>query len=160
MVPLHFTAGVREVIPGILIPLSAKSVLLSRKKNIYQPLFSFVCSGSYTPVPVPVPCQTSAPPCPAMLFVATLSLAAGDTNVTTGQTERGQHSDTPAWSRIPPETPSWEHAECRSTVLGQGSTLGVDGAQGRGSAAYTRARAGEPQSNPQNYLPQPSSGYF
>lgn len=107
--PLPYTAGFREVIPGVLIPLSVKSVLLSRKKNIYRPLFSFVCSGSCTSMPVPVPCQTSAPPCPAMLFVATLSPAAGPradgTGVTPRQAQPGQHSDTPACLLISPAPP-------------------------------------------------------
>lgn len=123
--PLRYTAGFREAIPGVLIPLSVKSVLLSRKKNIYRPLFSFVYSGSCTSMPVPVPCQTSAPPCPAMLFVATLSPAAGPradgTGVTPRQAQPGQHSDTPACLLTTPAPPGLEPA-CGH---GGGSTLGV-----------------------------------
>lgn len=123
--PLPYTAGFREVISGVLIPLSVKSVLLSRKKNIYRPLFSFVCSGSCTSMPVPVPCQTSAPPCPAMLFVATLSPAAGPraggTDVTPRQAQAGQRSDTPACLLITPAPQAWN----LHVATEEGSTLGV-----------------------------------
>lgn len=112
--PLPYTVAFREVIPGVSDSLSVKSVLLSRKKNIYRPLFSFVCSGSCTSMPVPVPCQTSAPPCPAMLFVAALSPAAGPradgTGVTPRQAQPGQHSDTPACLLITPAPPGLEPA--------------------------------------------------
>lgn len=53
-------------------------------------------------MPVPVSCvKHAAPPCPAMLFVATFPSAAGTcanntrANVITLQTKQGQHSDTP-----------------------------------------------------------------
>lgn len=110
-----------ELIPGGLIPLSAEPALLARHKNIYQPFcfsFCFVCSGSYPAMPVPGPCQSPAPPCPAMLLVVTLSPALGDTNSALAALQ-GSHS------------PGIPLGACRSTGKGQqcqhqrGPSLGI-----------------------------------